>query len=82
MYEEELEVLDSIPGMDKIAASIIITEIGDNVSQFPKANHLASWARLCPGNNESSDKKKRTRIRKGKKSIFEKTFMPSSFCGK
>ncbi|EIO0086686.1 IS110 family transposase [Staphylococcus pseudintermedius] len=65
IYEEELEVLDSIPGIDKIAASIIIAEIGDDVSQFPTANHLASWAGLCPGNNESSGKKKSTRIRKG-----------------
>lgn len=81
IYEEELEVLDSIPRIDKIAASIIIAEIGDDASQFPTANHLASWAGLCPGNNESSGKKKSTRIRKGnrylKKHLCQAAFVAS-----
>jgi transposase len=43
--------LDTIPGVGKRAAEIIIAEIGADMSVFPTAGHLASWARMCPGNN-------------------------------
>ena len=65
LYERPVEILDSIPGMDLITASVIIAEIGVDMSQFPTAGHLASWAGLCPGNNESAGKKRSTKIRHG-----------------
>jgi transposase len=47
---------DSIPGIDRVAAWALLAEIGDNMGQFPTADHLASWAALCPGNHESAGK--------------------------
>lgn len=49
--------LDTIPGVGKRAAEVIIAEIGADMSVFPTAKHLASWARLCPGNNVSGGKR-------------------------
>ena len=56
--EEALERVDSIPGMGRRTAEDVLAEIGDNVSRFPTAAHLASWAKVCPGNNESAGKRK------------------------
>jgi transposase len=44
----------TIPGIDRVAAWALLAEIGDNMAQFPTAEHLASWAALCPGNHESA----------------------------
>lgn len=57
-YDRQLEILDSIPGIDRITASVFIAEVGVDMKQFPTAAHLASWAGLCPGNNESAGKKR------------------------
>jgi len=54
----DAELLKSIPGVGTDAASGIIAEIGNNMDQFPSAQHLASWAGMSPGNNESGGKKK------------------------
>ena len=54
----DAELLESIPGVGKDAAASILAEIGNDMSQFPSEQHLASWAGLCPGNNESAGKKK------------------------
>lgn len=54
----DAKLLESIPGVGKDAAAGIIAEIGNNMDQFPSAQHLASWAGLSPGNNESGGKKK------------------------
>ncbi|MGT2844916.1 IS110 family transposase [Streptococcus hongkongensis] len=64
-YERQLNILDSIPGIDRITASVFIAEVGGDMSQFPTPGHLASWAGLCPGNNESAGKKRSTKIRHG-----------------
>jgi transposase len=53
-----VELLDTIPGVDEVAAEAIIAEIGTDMSKFPSAEHLASWAGVSPGNNESAGKKK------------------------
>lgn len=57
-YQREIELLDTVPGIDKKAAESIIAEIGIDMSIFPTAKHLSSWAGLSPGNNESASKKK------------------------
>lgn len=56
--KEAVELLDTIPGVDEVAAGAIIAEIGTDMSKFPSAGHLASWAGVSPGNNESAGKKK------------------------
>jgi len=64
-YGIEIELLDSIPGVDKNGAIGIITEIGKDMSAFPDHKHLAKWAGMCPGNNETGGKKKSSRITYG-----------------
>ena len=60
-----LDLLESIPGVGRRSAEAILAEIGDDMSPFPTAGHLASWARLCPGNRESAGKRKPASIGKG-----------------
>jgi len=57
-YQEEKELLLSIPGVKEHTVACIIAEIGTDMSQFPTSRHLASWAGVSPGNNESAGKKK------------------------
>jgi transposase len=57
-FEPEIERLDGIPGIGRRSVEEILTEIGVDMSRFPSAAHLASWAKLCPGNNESAGKRK------------------------
>lgn len=59
--------LDSITGVGERSAQTIIAEIGTDMSVFPTSSHLASWAGMCPGNNESAGKKKSGKTRKGSK---------------
>ena len=59
--QETIELMDSIPGVDRRASEDIIAEIGTEMDQFPTEHHLASWAGMCPGNNESAGKKKAAR---------------------
>src|SRR6187397_1129488 len=49
---EAVELLKSIPGIGQRTAQTIVAEIGVDMSRFPSANHLASWAGVCPGNHE------------------------------
>jgi transposase len=64
-YAEQVAHVQSIPGVDRIAAETIIAEIGLDMQQFPSAAHLASWAGICPGNHESAGKRKTGKTRKG-----------------
>lgn len=57
-YWEEVEILDSVPGINENAASVIIAEIGTDMSYFPTDKNITSWSGLSPGNNESAGKKK------------------------
>jgi transposase len=57
-YENEVKTIDEITGVGIRSAQTIISEIGVDMSRFPTAAHLASWAGMCPGNNESAGKKK------------------------
>ncbi len=61
----ELELLRTIPGVGQRTAEVILAEIGTNMSPFPDAAHLASWAGICPGNRESAGKRKSGKTRKG-----------------
>ena len=67
-YQEDIERLDSIPGIATRMAEQILAEIGTDVgTQFPSAAHLCSWAALVPGHNESAGKRKSFRAKKGNK---------------
>lgn len=61
----EIELLDTIPGINQRTAQIILSELGADMSRFPDAKHLASWAGLCPGNHESAGKRLRGQTRHG-----------------
>ena len=62
-----LRLLDGIPGVNRTTAEVILAEIGPDMSRFPTPAHLASWAGMCPGNNESAGKHRSGRTRKGSK---------------
>ena len=64
-FDEAVALLDTIPGVKRRTAEVLIAEIGPDMSRFPSARHLASWAGLCPGNNESAGKHKSGKTRKG-----------------
>lgn len=64
-FSEQVQLLDTIPGVDQKVAQAIVAEIGVDMSQFPSHRHLASWAGLCPGNNESAGKRKSGKTSKG-----------------
>lgn len=57
-YRKEYELLQTIPGVKEQGAAAIIAEIGTDMERFPSEEHLASWAGMSPGNNESAGKKK------------------------
>jgi transposase len=68
-FELELEILDSIPGIGRRTAEDILAEIGTDMHRFPSSAHLASWAGMSPGNNESAGKRKSGKTTKGNKSL-------------
>jgi transposase len=68
-FEEAVTLLDTIPGVARQTAEIIIAEIGTDMSRFPTAAHLASWAGVAPGNHESAGKHYSGRTRKGNRTI-------------
>lgn len=57
-YEPAMQVLETIPAVQRRASAIIISELGVDLSMFQIAGHLCKWAGLCPGDNESAKKKK------------------------
>ena len=59
--------LDQIPGFDRRAAQNVLAEIGTDMTRFPTEGHLASWAGLCPGNNQSAGKRKSGHMTEGNK---------------
>lgn len=64
-YEAELRRLETIPGIGRRTAEIIVAELGVNLARFQTHRHLASWAGLCPGNQESAGKRSSGKTRKG-----------------
>ena len=66
---EALRLLQTIPGVGRLVAEVIVAEIGVEMSRFGSEKHLSSWAGMCPGNNESAGKQKSGKTRKGSKSL-------------
>jgi transposase len=64
-YAWAWRLLQTISGIDEIAAAMILIEIGDKMHRFGSPSRLASWAALCPGNNESAGKRKSGKTRHG-----------------
>jgi transposase len=64
-FAEASERLQTIPGISRRVAETIVAEIGVDMGRFPSAGHLASWAGMCPGNNESAGKRRSGRTTKG-----------------
>jgi transposase len=64
-FAQELELLSTIPGVKRVAATAILSEIGTSMSCFPSTGHLDSWAGRAPGNHESAGKRRRAKARKG-----------------
>lgn len=63
--QARIALLDTIPGIDRRTAEVILAEIGVDLTRFPDADHLAAWAGLAPGQNESGGKRRRAPTRKG-----------------
>jgi len=64
-FQAEIERLDTIPGINRSIAEVLLAEIGPDMNRFPDAHHLASWAGMCPGHNESGGKRQSGKTRKG-----------------
>jgi transposase len=64
-FEAELTILDSIPGIGRWSAEVILAEIGTDMSRFPTAGHLSSWAGMCPGHDQSAGKQRSGKTRQG-----------------
>lgn len=62
--QERAALLTTMPGISDIVAQVVVAEIGVDMSRFPSAGHLVSWAGLCPRNDESAGKRRSTRVRK------------------
>jgi transposase len=64
-FAQAIARLDTMPGVNRRVAENLIAEIGVDMTQFPTAAHLASWAGICPGQNESAGRSSSATIRKG-----------------
>jgi transposase len=64
-FEAQVRLLDSLPGIARWSAEVILAEIGTDMGRFPSAGHLASWAGMCPGSHESAGKRQSGKTRKG-----------------
>ncbi|MFC4469809.1 transposase [Streptomyces xiangluensis] len=64
-FQPVLDLLDTIPGVNRTVAEVIVAETGGDMTRFASAKNLASWAGLCPGHHESAGKVRSTRVRPG-----------------
>jgi len=68
-FEQAVTQLDTIPGVARQTAEVIVSEIGIDMRRFPTADHLAAWAGVAPGNNESAGKRRSGKTRPGNKAL-------------
>ena len=68
-WEEAVDLLDTIPGVNRRIAEVMLAEMGLDMSRFPSDKHLASWAGLSPGNHQSGGKRYSGRTRKGNRTL-------------
>lgn len=68
-YEKVKKKLIKMPGLGKRSVEVILAEIGQDMTRFPTAGHISSWAGVCPGNNESAGKRRSGKTRKGNKTL-------------
>lgn len=68
-WNEAWQLLQTLPGVSETSAAALIAEIGDDMTAFGGTKEIASWAGLCPGNNESAGKRKSGKTRKGNKMV-------------
>jgi len=68
-YQQQWEILQTIPGIDVVGAALLIIEIGVDMQQFGNREQFCSWAGMCPGNNESAGKKKSGKTPKGSRQL-------------
>jgi transposase len=66
-FRKAADLLITMPGIGDVLAQALVSEIGTDMTRFPSAAHLVSWAALCPGQNESAGKARSSRMRKGPK---------------
>ena len=66
-FQQALARLQTIDGVGQRTAEVLLAEVGGDMTRFPSAQHLASWAGMCPGQHESGGKRKHARTRKGSK---------------
>ena len=64
-FAAEMDSLDAVPGVDRHVAEVVLAEVGADMSPFPSHRHLAAWAGMCPGNEESAGKRRKRRITPG-----------------
>jgi transposase len=79
LERESVKKLDTMPGFDRRTAEVVLAEVGTDMSRFPTPAHLASWAGICPGNNQSGGKRKNGRTRKA--NIWLKTALTQAAWG-
>ena len=68
-YEAAISAIDELPGIGRRSAEVILAEIGADMSRFPSAAHISSWAGVCPGNHQSAGKRKHGKTTKGNKTL-------------
>jgi transposase len=64
-FDPQVDALDTIPGVGRRIAEGVLAEVGADMSRFPSSGHLASWAKLCPGNHQSAGKRSSGRTGRG-----------------
>jgi transposase len=68
-FEDAIARLDTVPGVGRRTAEVLLAEVGADLSRFPTAGHLASWAGMCPGADESAGKRRSGKTRKGSPAV-------------
>jgi len=68
-YEAAISAIDELPGIGQRSAQVILAEIGTDMTRFPSADHISSWAGICPGNHKSAGKRGHGKTTKGNKTL-------------